>query len=346
MMILLVMPIIQIILFGFAITTEVKNAKIAVLDPSKDVVTRQIIEKFQASPYFTVDRQIDNARQINEVFKQGDINLVLVFENDFASKALHTGQASVQLITDGTEPNQASMLTAYASNIFSSYAQEHATAQQPFQIQPELRMLYNPQSKGAYNFVPGVMGMIFILICAMMTSISIVREKELGTMEILLSSPLKPVYIVVAKAVPYFALSVVNLATVLLLSVYVLGVPVQGSLWLLLGVSFLFILLALTLGLFISTLVDTQMAAMLVSGMGLMMPIMLLSGIVFPIESMPTVLQYASTIIPARWYITAVKKIMIQGVTFPYVWQEVCIMAGMTIVLLMVSIKKFKTRLE
>ena len=207
-------------------------------------------------------------------------------------------------------------------------------------------MLYNPQTKSAYNFVPGVMGMILILICAMMTSIAIVREKETGTMEILLSSPMKPLHIILAKAVPYFLLSILNLTTILLLSVYVLGVPIAGNFLLLILTSFLFIFLALSLGLLISTLVNSQMAAMLASGMGLMMPIMLLSGLMFPIESMPKILQWISAIVPARWYIEAVKKIMIQGVELQYVIKEIFILAVMAAGLIVLSLKKFKTRLN
>ncbi len=347
MLILLGMPIAQILLFGFAITTEVKNTKVAVFDPSRDASTQLIKERFQASEYFTIAEELSSPEQINDVFKYGKINLVMVFSENFADNLLHSGEAAVQLIADGTDPNQASMLTGYASGILGSYQQElSARHKAPFRIVPEVKMLYNPQAKSAYNFVPGVMGLILMLICAMMTSIAIVREKEMGTMEVLLSSPLKPIYIILAKAVPYFTLSICNLITILLLSVYVLGVPIAGSLFWLVFISFLFIFVALSLGLLISTLVNTQMAAMLASGMGLMIPIMLLSGIIFPIESMPSILQWVSTIVPARWYIAAMKKIMIQGVEIQYVARELCVLAVMAVVLLTFSLKKFKTRLN
>ena len=212
-------------------------------------------------------------------------------------------------------------------------------------IVPQLKLLYNPQMKSAYNFVPGVMGLILMLICAMMTSISIVREKETGTMEVLLVSPVKPLFIILAKAVPYFVLSFVNLTTILLLSVYVLDVPVAGSLfWLV--VSLLFIFVSLALGLLISTVTRTQVAAMLVSGLMLMMPTMLLSGMIFPIESMPVILQAISAVLPARWYIQAVRKLMIEGVDVSLVLMEVGILATMAVLLITVSFKKFKHRLE
>ncbi len=347
MLILLGMPVVQILLFGFAITTEVKDVQVAVFDPSKDVVTRQIIEKFRASSYFDFVEELTDVDEINDIFKYGKINLVILFSDNFAENLMRTGDASVQLITDGTEPNQASMITGYASNILASYQQSLSEQGQiPFRIEPEIKMLFNPQSESAYNFVPGVMGMILMLICAMMTSIAIVREKETGTMEVLLASPMRPIYIILAKAVPYFVLSILNLITILLLSVFVLDVPVAGNIFSLMFISLVFIFLALSLGLLISTLVDTQMAAILASGMGLMMPTMILSGLVFPIESMPAVLQWISAIVPARWYIEAIRKIMIQGVGIEFVMKELGVLAVMTCLLLVLSLKKFKTRLS
>lgn len=347
MLILLAMPIAQILLFGFAITTEVKNTRVAVFDPSKDVATQRILERFQASEYFTITEQLTSSAQINDVFKYGKTDLVIVFSEHFADNLLHTGEAAVQLVTDGTEPNQASMLTSYATGILTAYQQELMEQHHiPLQIIPNIRMLYNPQMKSAYNFVPGVMGLILTLICAMMTSISIVREKESGTMEVLLSSPMKPISIILAKAVPYFTLSIINLSTILLLSVFVLEVPIAGSLFWLVVISLVFIFLALSLGLLISTMVETQMAAMLASGMVLMMPVMLLSGMMFPIESMPKILQGFSCIVPARWYIEAMKKIMIQGVEIRFVAKELLIISAMAIGLMAISLRKFKTRLK
>lgn len=347
MLILLGIPVVQMLLFGFAITTEVKDVQVAVFDPSKDVATRQIIEKFRASSYFDFVEELTDVDEINDIFKYGKINLVIVFSDNFAENLMRTGDASVQLITDGTEPNQASMITGYASNILASYQQSLSEqGKTPFRIVPEIKMLFNPQSESAYNFVPGVMGMILMLICAMMTSIAIVREKETGTMEVLLASPMRPIFIILAKAVPYFVLSILNLITILLLSVFVLGVPVAGNIFSLMFISLVFIFLALSLGLLISTLVDTQMAAILASGMGLMMPTMILSGLVFPIESMPVVLQWISAIVPARWYIEAIRKIMIQGVGIEFVMRELGVLAVMTCLLLVLSLKKFKTRLS
>jgi ABC-2 type transport system permease protein len=349
-LILLVMPIIQIILFGFAITTEVKNIRMAVFDSSKDVSTQQIIARLQASEYFTLAKTLHNPDEIQRVFQEGEASLVIVFGDEFHSHLLHTGEAAIQLVADATDPNQAIIFTNYAKNIINQWIMENGqqrvnNAQIPF-INCQLKMLYNPQMKGAYNFVPGVMGLILMLICAMMTSISIVREKERGTMEVLLASPIKPIYIIVAKVTPYFTLSIVNLATILLLSVFVLDVPIAGNLFMLVFISLLFILAALSLGLLISNVVNTQVAAMLISGMGLMMPTMLLSGMMFPVESMPNILQWISVILPVRWYIDAVRKLMIQGVDVIFIAKEFIILLAMTLLLLIISLKKFNRRIK
>ena len=346
MLILLGMPIVQIILFGFAITTEVKNVRVAVLDPSNDVITRNIIDRMDASEYFTITSRLHSPAEIEQAFKWGDVDMALVFSERFSDN-IYTGEARVQIISDATDPNTATMQAGYATNILAKAGQEMLPpgVQAPT-IVPQIKLLYNPQMKSAYNFVPGVMGLILMLICAMMTSISIVREKETGTMEVLLVSPVKPLLIILAKAVPYFVLSFVNLITILLLSVFVLHVPVAGSLFWFVFVSLLFIFVSLALGLLISTVTRTQVAAMLVSGLMLMMPTMLLSGMIFPVESMPAILQGISAVLPARWYIQAVRKIMIEGVDISLVLTEVSVLAVMAVVLITISFKKFKDRME
>lgn len=346
MLILLGMPVVQIILFGFAISTEVKNVRVSVLDPSNDVMTRRIIDRIQASEYFVVDRLLHTPQELETAFREGDTDLAIVFGTRFMDR-IYTGDAEIQLIADATDPNMATMRTNYASGIIASVQQEMMPAGTSMPtIVPDLKLLYNPQMKSTYNFVPGVMGLILMLICAMMTSISIVRERETGTMEILLVSPVRPLFVILSKAVPYFVLSFVNLITILLLSVYVLHVPVAGSLFWLITVSLLFIFVSLALGLLISSVTRTQVAAMLVSGLVLMMPTMILSGMIFPVESMPLVLQVISDVMPARWYIQAVRKLMIEGVDISYVLKEVGILSVMALVLITVSFKMFKNRLE
>ena len=340
-MILLGMPVLQIILFGFAITTELNHSRVAVLDPSKDAVTTRITERIDENRYFSVVKELSSASDIETVFRHDEADIVVAFTPDFDAN-LSTGEAGIQLVVDATDPNTGNMMAGYVQGIVGQ-ALQSGTQSSPI---VQTHLLFNPQMKSAYNFVPGVMGLILMLICAMMTSISIVREKETGTMEVLLVSPIRPIFIILAKAVPYLVLSCVNLATILLLSVYVLHVPVEGSLWTLSFLSLLLIAVALSLGLLISCVVQNQVAAMIVSGMGLMMPVMLLSGMIFPIESMPAVLQWISNIIPARWYIQAVKKVMIEGLGMAAVWHEALILSGMAGLLIGLSLKKFKERLE
>ena len=341
MLILLGMPVLQIILFGFAITTELNHSRVAVLDPSKDAVTTRITERIDENRYFSVVKELSSASDIETVFRHDEADIVVAFIPDFDAN-LSTGEAGIQLVVDATDPNTGNMMAGYVQGIVGQ-ALQSGTQSSPI---VQTHLLFNPQMKSAYNFVPGVMGLILMLICAMMTSISIVREKETGTMEVLLVSPIRPIFIILAKAVPYLVLSCVNLATILLLSVYVLHVPVEGSLWTLSFLSLLLIAVALSLGLLISCVVQNQVAAMIVSGMGLMMPVMLLSGMIFPIESMPAVLQWISNIIPARWYIQAVKKVMIEGLGMAAVWHEALILSGMAALLIGLSLKKFKERLE
>ena len=340
-MILLGMPVLQIILFGFAIPTELNHSRVAVLDPSKDAVTTRITERIDENRYFSVVKELSSASDIETVFRHDEADIVVAFTPDFDAN-LSTGEAGIQLVVDATDPNTGNMMAGYVQGIVGQ-ALQSGTQSSPI---VQTHLLFNPQMKSAYNFVPGVMGLILMLICAMMTSISIVREKETGTMEVLLVSPIRPIFIILAKAVPYLVLSCVNLATILLLSVYVLHVPVEGSLWTLSFLSLLLIAVALSLGLLISCVVQNQVAAMIVSGMGLMMPVMLLSGMIFPIESMPAVLQWISNIIPARWYIQAVKKVMIEGLGMAAVWHEALILSGMAALLIGLSLKKFKERLE
>lgn len=346
LLIIILMPIVQIILFGFALTNEIKNSNIAVLDNAKDGSSRAIIQRLDASRYFNVSQILNTQADIETAFKSGKIRLAVVFQPGFRESLLHTNHAQVQLIADASDPNTATTVTNYAANIISDYQKElNGQVQVPYAIKPEIRMLYNPQLKGAYNFVPGVMAMILILIAAMMTSVAIVREKEINTMEVLLVSPLKPLLFILSKAIPYIFLSLVNVVTILLVSVTLLEVPINGSLLLLMGESLLFIITAVSLGLMISTLTKTQQEAQMFSLMALLLPTLLLGGFMFPIESMPLPLRIISNVVPSKWFFLIVKDVMIKGLGFSAVWKESLILAGMSLFLLAISFKKFKTRL-
>ncbi len=345
MMILIGIPIVQIILFGFAISTEVKNINVAILDPTPNEMTRQVIERIHASEYFIINTFIHSPDEIDRVFREDKADVVIAFSPHFAENLYGVDGAQLLLIPDATDTNMATTVNMYMNGIVSSYMTEFLPTINNLGITPNIRMLYNPQMKSSYNFVPGIMGLILMLICAMMTSIAIVREKEMGTMEVLLVSPLKPIYIIISKMIPYFVISCVNFATIMLLSVHLLEVPLAGSLFWLTGISLLFILVSLALGLLISTVTNTQMAAMLVSGAILMIPVIMLSGMIFPVESMPRILQVISHIVPAKWYITAVKKLMIEGLPVVFVVKEFGILLFMSVFLIGVSLKKFNNRL-
>jgi len=344
--ILIWMPVVQIILYGFALTNEVKNSNIAVFDQSNDEATTVIIHQIDASRYFHIVKYLHSYNDIGATFRQGKIRMAVVFPQNFRNDLLHTNHAQIQLIADASDPNTANTLTNYAGAIINDYQQSlNQNEELPYTIKTQLRMLYNPELKSAYNFVPGVMALVLMLVCAMMTSIAIVREKELGTMEVILVSPLKPFRIIIAKTIPYLVVSMLNIACILLLSVYVLDVPIKGNLLLLIAESILFILTSLSIGILISNGAKTQQSAMFTSMLSLFLPTLLFSGFLFPIENMPLPLQVISNVVPAKWYYIIVKKVMIEGLGFTAVWKETLILAAMTFVLLGTSIRNFKIRL-
>ncbi len=348
MLILFGMPLAQILLFGFAITNDINNAHIAVLDNSKDVVTRQITRKLLSSHYFILDRYLSSYDEIKPAFRRGDIKEVVVFPNDFAKKIKTEGKASVQLIMDASDPNTANILNAYTSGIINTFVFQNLTGTQkiPLHINVESTMLYNRELKSVFMFVPGIITVILMLVSAMMTSITIVREKELGTMEALLVSPVKPGIIILGKVVPYVVLSFVNLIIILLLSQFVFGMPIRGSVLLLLGESLLFLVMSLSLGILISTASKTQQQAMMLSMFVLLLPTILLSGFIFPIANMPVVLQLLSDIMPGKWFIIILKSIMLKGNGIQYFWKETLIIFGMTVLFIVMSIRRFQIRLE
>lgn len=338
MMILFGMPIILMLIFGFAISTDVRNVRTVVVMSQIDHQTQRMINALDESEYFKVLYKVHTPAEAEQLIRNQKADMGIVFSTDFASK--HGG---VQLIIDGTDPNMAQQYNNYASQIMGTQLMNVMQRKVPSAI--ALKMLYNPQMKSSYNFVPGIMGILLMLICAMMTSISIVREKERGTMEVLLVSPVRPFLIILAKAVPYLVLAFVVLLAILLMSRFVLFVPIAGSLWLILLVSTIYIFMALSLGLLISTIAKTQMAALLMSAVMLLMPCTMLSGMMFPIESMPHVLQWVAALIPPRYYISAMRKLLIMGVSFRYVLPEVITLLGMTALFLTVALLKFNKRL-
>lgn len=331
MLILFGMPVVLMLLFGFAITNDVKNVRTVVVTSQTDHLTQQAVQRLAASEYFVITATVATPAEAERLIRNQKADLAVVFAPRFAST-----RSGVQLLVDGSDPNMAQQWTTYAQQVVAGNSSSLVNQ----------KLLYNPQMRSAYNFVPAIMGMLLMLVCAMMTSISIVREKERGTMEVLLVSPVRPLLIIVAKAVPYLLLAFVILTTILLMGRYVLGVPLSGSVFWIFVISVIYILLALSLGLLISNIAQSQLVALLLSAMVLLMPVIMLSGMLFPIESMPQILQWISVVIPPRYYIDAMRKLMIMGVGITDVLNDVVILSAMTVVLLTVALATFKNRLE
>ena len=347
LLILFGLPIVMIILFGFVVTTEIKDVKIGIWDRSMDQTSIMATQKIFSSGYFVPAGYIDHEEEIGELFRSGKAKVVVVFEEGFERTLLRENRASINLITDASDINSAQLSMTYLQGVLMNYFQsKNPDVQMPWSVNMKSRMFYNEEMKGVYMFVPGLMAMILMLISALMTSVTIAREKELGTMELLLASPLKPREIILGKVTPYVVLSFVNAMTIILLGFLVFDVPVVGSLWLLMLECMLFITLALSLGVLISTTAKTQQMAMFMSLLGLMLPTILLSGFIFPIENMPKVLQWFSALMPPRWFIVIVKNIMLKGTGFAFIWKETLILVGMTLFFILASVKRFKIRLN
>lgn len=350
-LIVLVMPVVQIVLFGFAISTEVHNAVVDIIGDPGDPVVREVVEKISNNEYLEVGEFLATPSHIEARLRKVKAMAAVCFENGFDRKLGSEGKAVVSIVSDGSDPNSAQIVSSYIKGVI---ADEQMTISSRTtsgmsgggaSMRPNVQLMYNPAMNSSYNFVPGVMGLILMLICSMMTAVSIVREKELGTLELVLVSPVKPFWIILSKLIPYLVLSVINFITVLLLALFVMDVPMNGSLALLSLVALIFVGSSLGLGLLVSVISSTQQTAMLICGMGLTMPTMMLSGLIFPCESMPVALQIFSDIIPAKWFIIMVKKIMIQGAGITSIVKELSILTGTMVFLLWVSIKSFKTRI-
>ena len=342
MMIVILIPIVLMVLFGFAISTEVNNIKVAVVAPHRTDMIREAVTRLEQNEYFTFCGYVGE-KEADMLLRSGRADAVVVFATDYDRRMMQASEglpspALIQLVLDASDVNTAGAAQAYLQGILLG----SASAQDMF----ETRMLFNPRMKSAFNFVPGIMGFIFILVCAMMTSISIVREKETGTMEVLLVSPVRPRRIIIAKMIPYFVISCIVLVMTLLLARYLLDVPMSGGAAGIFSLSLLYIILSLSLGLLVSAIARTQVAALLISAMVMMMPILMLSGLLFPLENLPAFFQVISCTVPARWYIDAIRKMMIQGVPLSEVWLDCLVLLGMTVLLLTVAFKRFNDKLE
>jgi ABC-2 type transport system permease protein len=347
LVILFGLPIVMIVLFGFVVTTEIRDVEVGILDRSMDDASLQATQKIFSSGYFVPAGYLSHEGEIGELFRSGKAKLVVVFEEDFGKRILRENHAAIKLITDASDANSAQLSLTYLQGVLMNYLQSmNQDIPVPWSVHVESRMFYNEELKGVYMFVPGLMAMILILISALMTSVTITREKEFGTMELLLASPLKPREIILGKVTPYVFLSLVNALTIILLGFLVFDVPVVGSIWLLILECMLYITLALSLGVLISTNAKTQQMAMFMSMLGLMLPTILLSGFIFPIDNMPRILQWLSSIMPARWFIVIVKNIMLKGTGFAFIWKETLILLGMTMFFILAAVRRFNIRLN
>jgi ABC-2 type transport system permease protein len=346
LLILFGFPVVQILLFGYALSSEVKNIGIAIQDNARDVNSSEIINRIKTSSYFQVKDEIVNYKDVESRFKDGSIKCAIIFPANFGEDLYRKDGAQIQLLADASDPNTATIVTNYLTAIIKAYQQDlNPGTALSYQIVPQLRQLYNEEQNGSLNFIPGVIALIFMIVSTALTSVAVVREKELGTMEILLVSPFKPIMVLIAKAIPYLVLSLVNFIIILLLSVFVLDVEIRGSLVLIFAESILFIITCLSLGLLISNITDSQQTAMLIAMMGMMLPTLLLTGFMFPLENMPWIFQVISHIVPSRYYYAIIKAVMLKGMGFSYVWKETLILGGMSVVLLSIALKRFKIRL-
>lgn len=338
------LPIAQILIFGYALTNEVKNARVMIVNPNSDVSSAKLIRQIDASNYFTITHIEKNTQNLEKNFKNGEAQAAFIFPENFLTSTVEPSE--VQIITDASDPNHAKTVINYLSAIVTDFLQSDAPNQKvPTQIKTEIRMLYNPSLSGSMSFVPGVIAMIMMIVCTTLASVSVVREKETGTMEILLVSPVKPIYVLIAKAVPYFVLSVAIFVVVIIISHTLLDVPIRGSLILISLVSIIYTLTCLSFGLLISNITRTQTEAMLISIVGIMLPIILFTGFLFPLENMPAVYRWIANVVPARWYYLVIQSVMLKGLGLMAVWKELLILVGMTLILVGISLKKYSIRL-
>jgi ABC-2 type transport system permease protein len=348
LLILFGMPVAQVLLFGFVLTNEIKNAGLAVLDQSRDAESIALTNKLTSSGYFQLTEMLHAPQELEAAFRRGAVRIAVVFPPDFAARLAHEGRATVQFIGDASDPNTATTLINYAQAIVLAYQQERqpAAGAPPLVIESRTRMAYNPEQKAVFNFVPGVMTLILMLVSAMMTSITLAREKELGTMEVLLVSPLRPLHILLGKTTPYLVLSFANALLIVWLGVAVFGMPLRGSVGLLALECVLYMFVSLSLGILISTRAKNQMMAMFMSALGLLMPTVVLSGFIFPRESMPYALQVIGGVFPATWFNPIIKGIMLKGTGLEALWKNTVILAFMALAFIGLSLKNFKDRLE
>jgi len=343
--ILLLMPLVQVVLFGFALRSDVRDVRLAVVDPSPDYASLALRARLAAARRFKIVSVESSMREVEPLFRQGKADIALAFEPDFAARLESSGPARLLLAVDASDPNTATTMQVYALAVITAYEAELGSRRgQPVRIVPEVRMRFNPTLESVNLFVPGLIALVLTLVSALMTAISLSREKERGTLEILLVSPLRPWQIIVGKVLPYLGLAFANVLTALLAARLIFQVPLRGSLTLLLVESLIYSMVSLAIGVLVATVTDSQRVAMFVALLATMLPSTLLSGMVFPIDSMPSVLQLFSNAVPARWFIVIARGIMLKGVGLEHLWRETLVLTGMTLLFMAAAVRTFKPR--
>ena len=353
LLLLLGMPVVEMVIFGYALNMEVSGIRTLVVDDARDNLSRDIIAALDANPYFILQGATSDRSQMSALLRSDRTDLVLLLPKDLEKDVLTRGKkAQISVITDATDANIGQIRFNYVRGLIGQVMLSHlppsgsSSSGGAFDIEQNTRMLYNPSLRSSYNFVPGVMGLVLIIICTLMTSVSIAREKERGTMEVLLASPVRPTTMVVAKTIPYFLVSFINLLSILFIAYFLLGVPIRGALWLIFLVTFVYIFLALAIGMVISAVAATQRDAIMMSGFGMMMPTMVFSGMIFPIDNMPVILQWITKVVPANYFISAIRKLMIQGAGLGAVTTELLVLFLMAALILTLAILRIRPRLN
>ncbi|MFL5577810.1 MAG: ABC transporter permease [Gemmatimonadaceae bacterium] len=359
LVVIVLLPVLQVVLFGYAIRTDVEDVRLAIVDPAPDDATLALRGRFAAAGVFRTVAVLDRPAGLERLFRSGAVQEAVQFEPGFGERLARGLPARVLVVTDATEPNTGSAMQSYATAVIrrfvQEYAEEYAPAAgrppgarraPPVRIDAQVRMRFNPTRESSNLFVPGLLAMVLTITSALMTALSLTREKESGTMEALLVSPLRPRQIIIGKVAPYLAIGFVSVLAVLLEARLVFGVPLRGSLVLLLAEGLLFILVSLALGILISARTSSQRVAMMAALVGTMLPTMMLSGFIFPLESMPWPLRWISAVVPARWFVLIARGIMLKGVGLAYLWRETAILVAMAVVLLAMSARSFRVRLD
>jgi ABC-2 type transport system permease protein len=345
LVILLLLPIAQLLLFGFAVRTDISTVRVAVVAPDPDAAASALRSRFAHGGRFALLPPFVQRDSLDALMRAGAVDVGVILAPRMSEHLAAGLPVAVQVIADGMDPNSGTMMKNYATAVVREWQSSLGAAGGAVRIEARSRMRFNPTLESVNLFVPGLIALILTMVTSLMTAISLSREKERGTFEVLLVSPLHPWQIIVGKVIPYLALAMANVVTVLLAAWLVFHVPFRGSVPLLLACSMLFALVGLSVGVLIAAVTSSQLAAMLAALGGTMLPNTLLSGLIFPITSMPRPLQLVTNIVPARWFIEIVRGIMLKGVGVSVLWPQLVVLTAMFVVLLLVAIRKTSVRL-